>query len=150
MIDRRNEITREAIDWVFSKHRFNFRDNEKVKAICEMRLSGAKYEEIGKKVNLTGGRCRQQVQKVIRIYKHEVSKIQNKPKMETYKSPKPYTKSNLPQGTKATATIAMVVGGGACWGISRVDFTAEQIDRIEELLLQILEEHEAPKMKGGE
>ena len=61
-----------------------------------------------------------------------------------------YTKSNFPKGEKHQVIIAMVVNGGANWGISE-RLSAEQIDRIENLFIEIANELERAKenLKDG-
>lgn len=54
---------------------------------------------------------------------------------------KMFFKSNFPKGEKHNVTLAMVVKGGADWGIQST-LTAEQIDRIENLLIEICQELE--------
>ena len=63
----RYEITKEAIEYV-CKHTHRFRDNERTRAICEMRLAGHSAKEIGEKFNLSPGRCQEICERVCRIY----------------------------------------------------------------------------------
>ena len=68
------KLTREIIDFIFSEPTRFFRNPELPKAICEMRLSGAKYEDIGKAVNLSGTRCRQYVERTMAAYRNHLRK----------------------------------------------------------------------------
>jgi hypothetical protein len=62
------ELSREAIDVVFS-NRTPFKDPDKAKAICERRLSGAKYKDIADEFCLTICRCRDYVENTMRLYR---------------------------------------------------------------------------------
>ena len=70
------DLTREKIDNVLmldlGRHRF--KNVEKVRAVCYMRLTGATYSEIGKKHGLSGNRCRDIVQRVENLYKLYIEK----------------------------------------------------------------------------
>lgn len=67
----RINITQEMIDIVFGDPilRKKFTDPEKAKKICEIRLTGATYLEIGKKVKMSDTYCRRNIQKLIWIYR---------------------------------------------------------------------------------
>ena len=62
------ELSREAIDFVFAHYPRTFKDTVKASIICEMRLCGVPYNEIGIEVNLTPSRCREYVERVRRRY----------------------------------------------------------------------------------
>ena len=59
------QISQDAIDFVFSNEHLckRLQDPKKARKICEMRLAGASYIEIGKKVKMSPDACRRLVQK---------------------------------------------------------------------------------------
>lgn len=65
------QITQEMIDSVFSAPnlRRKFTHPRKDKAICEMRLTGMIYTDIGKRYGKSQYYCIQIVRKVLRLYK---------------------------------------------------------------------------------
>lgn len=65
---RNYEITKEAIEYALGEQRKRFIYPDKVKTICEMRLSGKSYIDIADAVMLSPSRCREYVEKVCRIY----------------------------------------------------------------------------------
>ena len=68
------ELTRQMIDYVFEKtNHFQHSNKNRNKAICEMRMDGAKFEEIGEAFNLSKDRCSQICDRVCRIYKSHLS-----------------------------------------------------------------------------
>lgn len=62
------KITQEEIDWFFNRQECCFADKEKARRICEMRLQGLTYKEIGEKVNLSWDRARMYVKRVHQAY----------------------------------------------------------------------------------
>lgn len=66
-----DDMTQEMIDSVFSNktYRKKFTHPRRDKAICEMRLGGAKYADIGKRFKASESSCMQCVRKVVRIYR---------------------------------------------------------------------------------
>ena len=60
-------ITREIIDYMYD-HYGTLKNKDRDKAIAEMRLSGAVYEDIGKAFGLSANRCREIVVRMIRRY----------------------------------------------------------------------------------
>lgn len=45
---KHNELTREIVDWFFSlKNNTMFKDLDRARKICEMRLNGSSFKEIG-------------------------------------------------------------------------------------------------------
>lgn len=62
------ELSREVIDYVFTNHPRIFRDMVKASIICEMRLGGVSFKEIGIEVGLTPARVKEYVDKVCRLY----------------------------------------------------------------------------------
>jgi hypothetical protein len=64
------KITQEMIDAVFSdpKYRGRFTNPKKAKEVCEMRLAGAIYTDIAKRVEKSHYYCIQTVHKVERLY----------------------------------------------------------------------------------
>lgn len=67
----KTELTHEVIDAVLSLDlgRRKFKNPRIVRKICEMRLTGATYKEIGKKTGLSGNRCQDVVHRVEYLYK---------------------------------------------------------------------------------
>jgi hypothetical protein len=63
-------FTQEMIDVVFGDPILykKFRNPERAKRICEIRLTGATYQEIEQEVKLAGTHCRQVINKLIWIY----------------------------------------------------------------------------------
>ena len=59
------KISQEAIDFVFGSNALckKIKNPKKARKICEMRLAGSTYIEIGKKVKLSPDTCRRVVQK---------------------------------------------------------------------------------------
>lgn len=49
-------------------------------------------------------------------------------------------KSNVPKGETRLANITFIVDGGASWAINNLNFTFEQIERVENMLLQLIDE----------
>jgi hypothetical protein len=78
----RYELTREAIEHVCN-HTNRFKNKERVRAICEMRMGGAKFEDIGREFNLSPSRCQDICQRLSNIYAYEVRMGKVKPKEET-------------------------------------------------------------------
>lgn len=69
------ELTRQMIDYVFEKtNRFQSQNKERNKAICEMRMAGATFEEIGKKFNLSKDRCSYICQRASSIYEWDLKR----------------------------------------------------------------------------
>ena len=62
------KITQAEVDWFFNRQECCFKDRDKAKQICEMRMQGLTYREIGEKVNLSWDRARMYVQKVHQSY----------------------------------------------------------------------------------
>ena len=62
-------LTKEAVDYVFKNIEY-FKNNKEAKLICELRLNGLSYGEIGKEVNLTINKVREYILKVQRLYNH--------------------------------------------------------------------------------
>ena len=62
-------LTKEAVDYVFKNIEY-FKNNKEAKLICELRLNGLSYREIGKEVNLTINKVREYILKVQRLYNH--------------------------------------------------------------------------------
>lgn len=73
---RRPDLTREKIDNVLmldlGRHRF--KDPEKIRAVCYMKLTGATFAEIGQKYNLSGNRCQEIVRRVENLYRLYIEK----------------------------------------------------------------------------
>ena len=67
----RYKLTKEAIEYVCN-HTNRFRDMERVRAICEMRMGGAKLEDIGREFKLSPGWCQNICEKVCRIYTYDL------------------------------------------------------------------------------
>lgn len=65
---RSSELTRQMVDYIFN-NTTHFQDKERNRAICEMRLNGANFEEIGKAFNLSSGRCSDICARVVMYYK---------------------------------------------------------------------------------
>ena len=67
----RTELSKDVINTVLSLDlgRRKFKNPRQVRAICEMRLTGATYEEIGEKHGLSGNRVRNIVHRVENLYK---------------------------------------------------------------------------------
>lgn len=67
----RPDLTREKIDEVLSLDlgRHRFKDVEKVRAVCYMRLTGATFAEIGKEHGLSTNRCQEIVRRVGNLYR---------------------------------------------------------------------------------
>lgn len=61
------ELTKEAIEYGFEHSHFS-KNKERDRAICEMRMGGATYDEIGRKFNLSKDRCRVICERVCRSY----------------------------------------------------------------------------------
>lgn len=70
MISVKTPITREMIDSVFSDQYLckRFTNPRKDKAICEMRLSGAIYTDIGKRYRKSQTYCLRVVRKAVLLY----------------------------------------------------------------------------------
>ena len=68
MMYNKPELSREAVDYVFSHHPNIFRDMCKASFICDMKLGGVSYKEIGIEVGLSAPRVREYVDKVCRLY----------------------------------------------------------------------------------
>jgi len=62
------KITQQEIDWFFSRQECCFADKEKARQICEMRLQGLTYKEIGEKFNLSWDKARLCVKQVHEAY----------------------------------------------------------------------------------
>lgn len=77
----RYELTKEAIEYVCN-HTHCFKDTERTKAICEMRLGGMPFDVIGREFNLSSGRCQVICARVSRIYASDVRMGKVKPKAE--------------------------------------------------------------------
>ena len=63
-----NELTREAVDYVLAKRTSMFRDMAKAALICEMRLSGMTYKDIGEEVGLSPSRVGEYVHRICWAY----------------------------------------------------------------------------------
>lgn len=61
------ELTKEAIEYAFNFSHFS-KNKERDRAICEMRMQGHKYEDIGREFNLHPTRCREICDRVCRVY----------------------------------------------------------------------------------
>lgn len=70
MATTKSNITQEMIDAVFDdpKLRKKIKNPKKAKKVCEMRLTGAFYTDIGKKHKVSQYYCVQCVRKVDRLY----------------------------------------------------------------------------------
>ena len=66
-------LTPEAVEWFFSREYIPFRDVEKAKLICELRLNGETLQSIGKRVGLSVDRVRQYIYKVQHTYDRAVN-----------------------------------------------------------------------------
>jgi hypothetical protein len=77
-------VTQTMIDAVFSdpQLRNKFPNPQEAQAICEMRLTGATYDEIGKKYEVSGGHCGRVVRKLNWIYKLFCEENQDEDKSE--------------------------------------------------------------------
>lgn len=73
------KLTKEAIEYVCN-HTDRFMDRERARAICEMRLGGAMFEEIGIAFGLSAGRCQDICQRVCLIYAIDEKRGKVKPK----------------------------------------------------------------------
>ena len=62
-------LTQDTIDWFFNKNKFHyFKDPNRAKKMCEMRLQGATYKKIAEAVHTDSSYARETVLKVIRLY----------------------------------------------------------------------------------
>lgn len=61
-------LTKEAVEWFFSRAYCPFKDVEKARLICDMRLNGETLRCIGNRVGLCKDRVRQYIYKVQRTY----------------------------------------------------------------------------------
>lgn len=61
-------LTNEAVEWFFSRAYCPFRDVDKARLICDMRLSGKTLRSIGDSVGLCKDRVRQYIHRVQRTY----------------------------------------------------------------------------------
>lgn len=66
----RYELTKDAIDYICSTR--HFKDVERVRSICEMRLQNKTYQEIGEVVGLSSSRCREICDRTARIYASDI------------------------------------------------------------------------------
>lgn len=75
----RYELTKEAIEYVCTQTHY-FKDMERTRAICDMRMQGYKYEDIGREFKLHPTRCREIVDRVCRVYalNHRIGKVPKK------------------------------------------------------------------------
>ena len=65
-MDRGYKLTKEAVEYV--EQTGYFKDRKRIQTMCEMRLQGSTYSDIGKAFNLTSNRCQQICDRVARIY----------------------------------------------------------------------------------
>ena len=65
------QITQQMIDSVFSDPKFckKFPNPRKAKSMCEMRLTGASYEDIGKRFKMSETTPLVYVNRVVRLYR---------------------------------------------------------------------------------
>ncbi len=74
----REQLTQKAIDYVCDKTN-RFKDNERTRAICEMRLGGVDFESIGREFGLSPSRCQEICSRVVRIYAYALRAGYTKP-----------------------------------------------------------------------
>lgn len=61
-------LTGEAVKWFFNREHCPYEDVAKARLICDMRMNGSTYREIGNRVGLCKDRVRQYVYRVQRTY----------------------------------------------------------------------------------
>ena len=71
-------LTREAIDYVFTNKPEKFKYVGTAALICEMRLGGMTYKEIGQEVGLSSSRVREYIVRVCRYYRRYRCQVESK------------------------------------------------------------------------
>lgn len=67
----KEEITREVFEWYFSREEDrHFKDRERAKKMCEMRLAGATYKAIGEELGTHGTYVRESINRILRYWRH--------------------------------------------------------------------------------